>query len=60
MPHNICNYLYELAQTFNHFYEHNRVIGDTREAARLVLVEYYANTLQTGLGLLGIAAPDRM
>jgi arginyl-tRNA synthetase len=60
MPHHICNYLYELAQTFNHFYEQNRVIDDEREAVRLVLIEYYANTLQTGLGLLGIAAPDRM
>src|SRR5690606_1996558 len=27
MPHHICTYLYELAQKFNSFYEHNRVIG---------------------------------
>jgi arginyl-tRNA synthetase len=60
MPHHICNYLYELAQTFNHFYEHNRVIGDEREALRLVLVEHYADTLRAGLDLLGISAPDRM
>lgn len=60
MPHHICNYLYELAQTFNHFYEHNRVIGDSREAIRLTLLEHYANTLKAGLALLGIAAPDRM
>ncbi len=60
MPHHICNYLYELAQTFNRFYEHNRVIGDEREALRLVLINRYADTLQTGLSLLGIPAPDRM
>jgi arginyl-tRNA synthetase len=60
MPHHICTYLYELAQVFNHFYEHNRVIGDKREVVRLMLVKQYADTLQTGLGLLGIAAPDRM
>jgi arginyl-tRNA synthetase len=60
MPHHICTYLYELAQTFNHFYEHNRVIGDPREATRLMLIEQYADTLQTGLGLLGIVAPDKM
>ena len=60
MPHYICNYLYELAQTFNHFYEHNRVIGDAREATRSMLIERYADTLRTGLGLLGIAAPDKM
>lgn len=58
-PHLICNYLYELAQTFNRFYEQNRVIGDERQAVRLVLVDHYANTLHHGLSLLGIPAPDR-
>ncbi len=60
MPHHICTYLYELAQVFNRFYEHNRVIGDEREAARVQLVQHYADTLKNGLGLLGIMAPDRM
>ena len=60
MPHHICTYLYELAQKFNSFYEHNRVIGDDREAVRVVLVNYYADTLKNGLNLLGITAPDRM
>lgn len=60
MPHHICTYLYELAQAFNHFYEHNRVIGDPREADRLRLVKLYADTLKSGLTLLGITAPDRM
>ncbi|HSX43508.1 MAG TPA: arginine--tRNA ligase [Candidatus Saccharimonadales bacterium] len=61
MPHHICTYLYELAQKFNQFYEHNRVIGSgEREAVRLQLVRTYADTLKNGLGLLGIAAPERM
>lgn len=60
MPHHICTYLYELAQKFNQFYEHNRVIGDVREGPRLQLVAQYADTLQGGLGLLGITAPERM
>jgi arginyl-tRNA synthetase len=60
MPHHICSYLYELAQTFNRFYEKNRVIGDDRQAVRLGLVERYAQTLHNGLNLLGIAAPDKM
>lgn len=60
MPHHICTYLYELAQKFNQFYEHNRVIGDEREAIRLQLVTHYADTLKNGLNLLGITAPDRM
>jgi len=60
MPHHISTYLYELAQVFNRFYEHNRVIGDEREATRLQLVNLYAATLKNGLNLLGITAPDRM
>jgi arginyl-tRNA synthetase len=60
MPHHICTYLYELAQRFNQFYEHNRVIGDPREALRLQLVDRYAETLKNGLELLGITAPERM
>lgn len=60
MPHHICTYLYELAQKFNSFYEHNRVIGDEREAVRLTLVTRYADTLKSGLELLGITAPERM
>ncbi len=60
MPHYICTYLYELAQIFNSFYEHNRVIDDPRQAIRLQLVTHYAATLKYGLELLGITAPNRM
>ena len=60
MPHYIATYLYELAQTFNRFYEHNRVVGDDRQEVRLKLVELYAQRLKTGLELLGINAPESM
>ena len=60
MPHHICTYLYELAQEFNRFYEKNRVLNDPRQAERAFLVQKYADTLQSGLELLGIVAPERM
>ena len=60
MPHIICNYLYELAQSFNRFYENNRVIGTERQEQRLRLVITYAEILKSGLNLLGISAPDKM
>jgi arginyl-tRNA synthetase len=60
LPSHLATYLYELAQTFNRFYENNRVVGDEREAERLYLVEAYVKTLKDGLGLLGIEAPERM
>jgi len=59
-PHHICNYLYELAQNFNRFYEKSKVIGSDRESLRVGLVSKYAKTLKSGLGLLGISAPDKM
>lgn len=59
-PHHICTYLYELAQAFNRFYEHNRVLEDPRQNTRLAIVERYANTLKQGLALLNITAPDHM
>ena len=60
LPHHITTYLYELAQSFNRFYEQNRVIGDKRQEVRLQLVAQYANKLRAGLKLLGIPAPDKM
>ncbi len=60
LPHYICSYLYELAQDFNRFYEHNRVVGDPRQDQRLALIQRYAVTLKSGLELLGISAPEQM
>jgi arginyl-tRNA synthetase len=60
MPHYITTYLYELAQTFNRFYEKSRVIGDERQGGRLKLVSSYAEVLKNGLNLLGITAPEKM
>ena len=59
-PHHICNYLFELAQEFNRYYEKNKVIGSEEEAHRVSLVKLYADTIANGLGILGIEAPDSM
>jgi arginyl-tRNA synthetase len=60
MPHHVANYLYELSQVFNRFYEKSRVIDDPRQDIRLRLVNKYADVLKSGLGLLGITAPEKM
>lgn len=60
LPHIICTYLYELAQTFNRFYENSRIIDDEREALRLELTKAYADILKSGLTILGIQAPENM
>ncbi len=59
-PHHICNYLFELAQEFNRYYEKNQVVGSDKEAHRAGLVALYADTLKAGLFILGISAPDKM
>ena len=60
MPHHLCTYLFELAQQFSRFYESSKVVGDEREAVRVHLVRRYRDTLGHGLGLLGIAAPEKL
>jgi arginyl-tRNA synthetase len=60
MPHHIATYLYELAQTFNSFYETSRIIGDAREDLRLKLVRSYKKVLSSGLDLLNITAPEKI
>ena len=59
-PHHICNYLFELAQEFNRYYEKNQVVGSDHEAHRASLVALYADILKAGLEILGIYAPDKM
>ena len=59
-PHHICNYLFELAQEFNRYYEKNQVVGDQHEAHRAALTSLYADTLRAGLSILGIVAPEKM
>ncbi|GAB3649584.1 arginine--tRNA ligase [Glycomyces tarimensis] len=62
-PHRLCGHLYTLARTFTGFYEANPVLKAETESARanrLALVRLAKETLAHGLGLLGIAAPERM
>lgn len=62
-PHKLCNYLFDLASSFTSFYEHCPVLRAESpgvRAARLALSDLTGRTLRTGLGLLGIEAPERM
>ncbi|MFP5415894.1 MAG: arginine--tRNA ligase [Actinomycetes bacterium] len=61
-PHKLCTYLFELATAMSVFYEQCPVLkseGDVRES-RLALCATTRKVLATGLGLLGIEAPDQM
>jgi arginyl-tRNA synthetase len=59
----LATYLHALAVAGNRFYEAEPILADENEdrrAARLALVAVTARVLKCGLGLLGIAAIDRM
>lgn len=59
-PHQICNYLYELAGVFNRFYENSKVVDDPREELRISLVKLYVKTLDKGLDILEIPKKEKM
>lgn len=61
-PYLMSRALIELAQAYNRFYYEERIITDDKAqtAARLQLTWAVRLVLKTGLGLLGIASPERM
>jgi len=60
-PNYITTYLTELAASFNNFYAHEQVLGDSPESGyRLAIVEAFKNVMKNGLDILGIPAPERM
>lgn len=62
-PNTICNYLFELAQSFNAFYQEVPVIQEDDaglRSFRLNLITATAQVIKNGLGLLGIEAPEEM
>lgn len=61
-PHLLCNYLYELACVFSHFYNTDKVIisDPIIQNRRLILCSRTLNILETGLDLLGLETLERM
>ncbi len=62
LPNRLCNYLFELSQVFNRFYDHLPILkaSEPYKSSRLVLCRLTANTLKLGMSLLGIPTLDRM
>lgn len=61
-PNLLCNYLFELAQRYNTFYNKHRILEaeDGIKELRLSLTHATGRVLFKGLKLLGIEAPERM
>jgi arginyl-tRNA synthetase len=65
LPNRLCDYLFQLSQKFNLFYDRDRGVPvlnaeEPQRTSRLVLCDLTARTLNLGLSLLGIPVLERM
>ncbi len=62
LPNRLCEYLYELSEKFNKFFENCPVLKSEEplRTSRLLLCDLTARTLKLGLYLLGISVLERM
>ncbi len=62
-PNLLCNFIYELAQRYNTFYNQCSILSAQRKGERefrLYLTQKVGEVLKKGLNLLGISAPEKM
>jgi arginyl-tRNA synthetase len=62
-PSIIANYVYDLAKSYNQFYQSIPIFNETDQAKlkfRVVLSQSVANAVKKGMHLLGIEVPERM
>jgi arginyl-tRNA synthetase len=64
-PNLLCNYLYNLAQKFNLFYNKHGILEErtkNKEQSnfRLTLTSATGQIIKTGLNIIGVEAPERM
>ncbi|GAB3889443.1 arginine--tRNA ligase [Spirosoma agri] len=62
-PSYIAQYVYELAKTFNQFYDKLSILKETdaiKLHSRLILSKSVGETIRSSMGLLGIDVPEKM
>lgn len=61
-PNLIANYLYELAQNYNYFYQKNKILESEEKTKqlRLTLTQVTGKVIKEGLNLLGIKTVEKM
>ena len=62
-PHKICQYIYELSESFNHFYHETKILleeDEKRKASYIKLLSLVQKVLESCIALLGFEAPDKM
>ena len=62
-PNKLCEYVYDLSNTFNRFYHENKILVEEDSAKKiswLNLLKLTERTIETVLELLGMEVPERM
>ncbi len=62
-PALIANYVYDLAKSFNAFYQEIQILREEDQALmrmRIGIASFVGNTIKSGMELLGITVPERM
>ena len=59
-PNLLCNYLFDLAQKFNLFYQKHKILDSEQKDFRLALTKAVGQVIKNGLNLLGIQTPSKM
>lgn len=59
-PNTLANYLYDLAQKYNGFYNAHKIIDSDKQEFRLALTAATGIILKQGLEILGVKSPERM
>jgi arginyl-tRNA synthetase len=62
-PSQVANYCYDLARSYNAFYQHSHILRETDDTLRnfrMELTTITGRTLKNAMALLGISMPERM
>ena len=62
-PHKICQFIYEVSNAFNGFYQNNKILSEpdeVKKASYIALISLTKSILEQCIDLLAIECPDRM
>ncbi|MEG0672212.1 arginine--tRNA ligase, partial [Clostridium sp.] len=62
-PHRVCEFIYELSNNFNKFYNDTKILSEEDESKKqswLTLINLVKDVLEQGLDLLGMESVERM
>lgn len=62
-PHKVCAFIYDLANSFNHFYHETKILteeDEEKKTAYIALLSLTIRVMETCIDVLGFSAPERM